>query len=258
MRHWEITISGIPAGSHMVEHKEALTMPRSLQVPFIERAPSWMKVSATLVFGSIFVIAFFLSIQDYQTSVLGYRLIPSQKIDPDTTSALVGALPQLFQIALAWVIASRQKGRKLAILLWLIAFSFDFASDYYFKSSGVTWPSDVLAHALVAASILGETFVLYTFGSEFMLIFAWSNLAPLVTPGISAWLKEVKTHIRAATAGTGGEVGGIFNLDAEFDLEAKAASWSKRGGKRGRPSSQRGRPVVTETARGDNPDDLWG
>lgn len=233
-------------------------MPRSLQVPFIERAPSWMKFSAILVFGGIFVIAIFLSVQDYQTSVLGYRLIPSQKIDPDTTAALVGALPQLFQIALAWVIASRQKGRKLAMLLWLIAFLFDFASDYYFKSSGVEWPPGVLTHALIAASILGETFVLYTFGSEFMLIFSWSNLAPLVTPGLSAWLADVKARIRTATTETGAEVGGIFNLNTEFNLEVESSPSSKRGLKRDRPSSRRGRPVAAESGQADNQDDLWG
>lgn len=196
-------------------------MPRSLQIPFIERAPGWMKASATFVFGAILFIALYLSVQDYRTSVLGYQLLPSQKVDPETTAALVGALPQLFQIALAWVVASRARGRRLALLLWLIAFAFDFASDYYFKIEGVAWPSEFVPHAILAFSIVGETFVLYTFGSEFMLLFAWSNLSPLLLPGIQArlrrWRQSLQHGVQQATAGAGNEIGGLFNVPAAHD-----------------------------------------
>jgi len=192
-------------------------MPNSLRIApeWIARQPTWMKVSAVLVFGFIMVAAVYLSVQDYQTSRLGYLLLPSQKLDPETTALFVGGLPQAFQIAAAWVMATRQRGRKLALLLFLFAFLPDFGSDVYFKMQGVLWSGDFVADALITLSVLFETFFLFTFGSEFMLMFGWANISPLIAPVLGGAWADLKTMWAAAkseAAKAAQESGALFGI----------------------------------------------
>lgn len=161
--------------------------PNLLTIPFLDRAPLWMKASAFAVFGAIMVIALWLFGQDYATSVAGYRLLPSRKLETDVTAALVGALPQLIQIAMAWVLVTRaEHGRRLAAVVWLATFLADFGTDYYFKISALDWPANPLEHVFLAGSVMGETFFLFTLGSEWMLILAVNNLGPLLAP-VTRW-----------------------------------------------------------------------
>ncbi len=193
-------------------------MPETLRISdWLQKQPTWMKVAAFLVFGAICVTAAFLSLQDYQTSRLGYLLLPSRKLDPETTAALVGLLPQAFQIALAWVAATRRGGRRLVVVLWLLAFVPDYATDLYFKLEGAAWTGDALTDLAIAFVTMAETFLLFTAGSEFMLMFGWANLSPLLVPALGgalggAW-RGLRDLFRAAAEEAARESGALFNLE---------------------------------------------
>lgn len=202
----------------------------SMKVSFLETAPAWMKVAATVVFGALFYIAFRLSVWDYQTSVIGYQLLPSRKLEADTAAALIGLLPQLLQIAMGWVAASRARGRRLALLLMALAFTFDFITDLQFKMDGL--PGDF---GLAAITVI-ETLALFTLGSEFLLLFSWSNLSPLFLPALMMALRNGRAYIVAAwqeakTVNVGGEVGGLFNIGNDANGAAEGGGRS-RGGKK--------------------------
>lgn len=220
-------------------------MPNELRITpdWLARQPFWMKASATLVFGIILVIAVFLSIQDYQTSRLGYLLIPSQKLDPELTATLVGMLPQAFQIALAWVGATRKQGRRLVLALWLLAFMPDFLTDLAFKMDGVAWTGEFGKDVVIAGVVLAETLILYTGGSELMIMFAWANISPLIAPTIGGALGGFWTNIResfahareaaaAAAAEAGRESGALFNLEVEPPPSNTRGTAKKRHGGR--------------------------
>lgn len=212
-------------------------MPKSLRIrpDWIQNQPTWMKVSATLVFGVIMMAAAFLSVQDYQTSRLGYLMLPSQKLDPETTAMLVGLLPQAFQIALAWIAAGRREGRKLVLFLWLLAFIPDFATDLHFKMQGIAWSGEFLPDLAVGALVWAETFMLFTFGSEFMLMFGWSNIGPLIAPtvggalgGFAASVRELWHAAGEAAAEAGRQSGTLFGLETEEVPTKKGRGGTRR------------------------------
>lgn len=208
--------------------------PESLRIApdWITKQPTWMKLSAVLVFGIIMVAAVYLSVQDYQTSRLGYLSLPSQKLDPEMTATLVGLLPQAFQIALAWIAATRKKGRSLALFFWMIAFLVDYASDLVFKLDGMTWTNEFGPDLAIGVVTWLETFVLYTFGSEFMLMFGWSNVSPLIAPtigsalgGMGRSLGELWQSAAEAAQAAAQESGALFNMD---DYEPQGSTTAKK------------------------------
>jgi hypothetical protein len=189
----------------------------------IARMPAWARLGATLVFAALAFAGLYLAVQDYQTSRAGYLLIPTTKLDAETTATIVGFLPQAFSMALMWVYANRPRGRALVVVLWMLVFIPDFGTDFYFKVQGITWTGVFLDDAIMGLLAVAETFFLFTAGSEFILIFGWANLSPLVGPvfgpmltgiwqGLGDWYRE---RTKAVASG----VGPLMGADDDFTAE---------------------------------------
>ena len=118
-----------------------------------------------LVWCALFGVSLRLSWEDYLTSVLGYGLIVTNKTSPQV-GWFVGALPQLLQVAFGFVAIEKRSQGALAISL--IAFLFDVVTDVVYKTAGL--PN----YAIPIATI--ESVVLFTLGSEFLLIAAFQNM----------------------------------------------------------------------------------
>ena len=120
---------------------------------------------AFLVWCTLFAVSLRLSWEDYLTSVLGYRLIYTNKTSEDV-AWFVGALPQLLQVAFGFVAIEKRSQGALAISL--IAFLFDVITDVVYKTAGLP------THSIPIATI--ESIVLFTLGSEFLLIASFQNI----------------------------------------------------------------------------------
>lgn len=132
-----------------------------------------------IVWLALAAVAVRLGIEDYLTSVYGYQLIPTRKTDPNL-AYFVSALPTLIQIAFgAWAIEKRSR---LATVVTLIAFVVDVVTDVNYKVSGVSAPSAWLYPLAVA-----ETVVLFTLGSEFLLIAAAQNVFEYLPDAVVAF-----------------------------------------------------------------------
>lgn len=123
----------------------------------------------TLTFGALFIIALGLSIEDYMTTLMGYRLLPTAKAN-DWVVPLVALLPQVGQIAFTFAFAYDTR-KRWAILIAFSLHFFDVMTDVYFKAHGQ--PLWVYGVALV------ESEVLYTLGSELALTFSLGMLIEL-------------------------------------------------------------------------------
>ena len=118
-----------------------------------------------LVWCALFLVALRLSWEDYLTSVLGYQAIYTNKTSADV-AWFVGALPQLLQVAFGFVALEKRSQGALAISL--IAFLFDVVTDVVYKTAGLP------TYSIPIATI--ESVVLFTLGSEFLLIASFQNI----------------------------------------------------------------------------------
>ena len=119
-----------------------------------------------LVWCALFAVSLRLSWEDYVTSTRGYLLVNTNKTSMDV-AWFVGALPQLLQVAFGFVALEKRSQGALAISL--IAFLFDVVTDVVYKTAGLP------TYSIPIATI--ESVVLFTLGSEFLLIAAFQNMA---------------------------------------------------------------------------------
>jgi hypothetical protein len=126
------------------------------------------------------VVAARLGVEDYLTSVYGYQLLPTRKTD-DSLAWFIGLLPQLLQVAFGFI--AIEKRSRTATLITLGAFVIDAFADIFFKVSGV--PGDPL---LLWTAAFVETTVLFTLGSEFLLIAALQNLYEYLPDALAAMI----------------------------------------------------------------------
>ena len=118
-----------------------------------------------LAWCALFIVSLRLSWEDYLTSVYGYRLIWTNKTSADI-AWFVGALPQLIEVAFGFIaIEKRNRG---ALAISLTAFLFDVITDVVYKTAGLP------THTIPIATI--ESVILFTLGSEFLLIAALQNV----------------------------------------------------------------------------------
>jgi hypothetical protein len=131
-----------------------------------------------LAWVALAVVAVRFGIEDYLTSVYGYQLLPTRKTDPNV-AWFVGLLPQLLQITFGFV--AIEKRSRWAMFVALLAFGADAFADIYYKVSGVS------ADAMwLYTSALFETTVLFTLGSEFLLIAALENIVEYLADATAA------------------------------------------------------------------------
>jgi hypothetical protein len=138
----------------------------------IEASPFIIPITA--VFAVMFIVAFGIAIEDYSTTLEGYRLIPTAKVN-DWILPLVALLPQVGQIGFAYLFATDTNKRWAAMIAFLLHIV-DVYTDVRFKAAGQGL--DVWAIALV------ESEVVYTLGSELMLTASFGMLLRILPSAI--------------------------------------------------------------------------
>ena len=131
-----------------------------------------------LTWMALAVVAARLGVEDYLTSVYGYQLLPTRKTD-ESLAWFIGLLPQLLQVAFGFI--AIEKRSRTATLITLAAFVADAFADIFYKVSGV--PGNPL---LLWSAAITETTLLFTLGSEFLLIAALQNLYEYLPDAIAA------------------------------------------------------------------------
>jgi hypothetical protein len=125
------------------------------------------------VFLTLFVISLVLMYEDYNTSYLGYSLIPTNKANPNL-GIWVALLPQAIQIALTYL--GIEKKNPWYIIAAGLALLLDVSTDVYFKSYGGRTMSLVWIATI-------ESLTLFTLGSELLFVLSggvlWSLKDPL-------------------------------------------------------------------------------
>lgn len=122
----------------------------------------------------LFLISVFIMIEDYQTSVAGYQLLPTKKVGGIYIVYAISLVPLLGQIVFGHFYG-RDNTRKNLLLLIVFFFSVDYFTDVYYKSNGFE------SFALTLYAML-ESFAVFTVGSEVLfticggfLIEAWDD-----------------------------------------------------------------------------------
>jgi membrane peptidoglycan carboxypeptidase len=125
-----------------------------------------------------FVCAVVLGIEDYNTSLAGYRMLPTAKVN-DAVVYFVAILPQVAQIIFGWYFATDTR-RRWAATLTITLIIVDVFTDVWFKAAGlapVWW---------IGATI--ESIAIYTVGSEILLTTTLGIISELAKP---VWEKLV-------------------------------------------------------------------
>jgi len=122
-------------------------------------------IAVFLAWVALGVIAMFNSYTDYMMSVKGWQLLPANILSV-AEAYVVGAMPQLVQIAFGFV--AIEKKNKTAAIVAAGCLLLDMTTDIYFRSLGQVywaWPLNGIL-----------TFIVYTLGSEFLLLAAFENI----------------------------------------------------------------------------------
>lgn len=128
-----------------------------------------------LAWCALIVVAGRLMIEDYMTSLFGYRAIPTNKTD-ENLAYFVAALPTLIQIAFGWW--AIEKRAPLPTVIALAAFVVDVSTNMAYKVTNWT---------VTGVAIAGvETFTLYTLGSEFLLMVSLENAIAYFSDAVAA------------------------------------------------------------------------
>ncbi len=107
------------------------------------------------------IAATLLMIEDYSTTLHGYLLIPTEKVNKEWVPWVVAFIPQAGQIVLFYLYATdttKVWASKIAFFLFLA----DGATDVFFKIGGEWQGVPMLITAIL------ETIVVFTVGSEFL------------------------------------------------------------------------------------------
>ncbi|MBN1123134.1 MAG: hypothetical protein JXJ17_18825 [Anaerolineae bacterium] len=143
-------------------------MARRLVVPL---GASWRQKPAAmllvfLVLVALLAVSVYLFVTDYFTSVYGYNLLGTQRVSV-AEAWFVGALPQLVQVAFGFMALERRN--------WVFgalagaALVLDVGTDMAFRVGD----AQGLAVYLIA---LFQSIVLFTLGSEFLLVASLENI----------------------------------------------------------------------------------
>lgn len=131
-------------------------------------------IPITLVFIVMFIDSVGLSIEDYSTSYWGYKSFPTAKVNIAWISILVGLLPQLIQIGLAYVWLEDTDKNRWALGIAGIAHLVDLTTDVWYKIN----IGNVLHYEYIPLALL-ESWAIYTLGSELMLTVSFGMILKL-------------------------------------------------------------------------------
>lgn len=133
---------------------------------------SGMVIPVTLVFLAMFIVSCALMYEDYTTSRLGYEALPTRKANM-WVIPLVALLPQLGQVGFAYVFMT-DTSKRWAMVITVLLWSVDVLTDVYFKAQGL--------NLLWTGAATAETIVIYSIGSEIMLVTSVAMLIDLAGP----------------------------------------------------------------------------
>ncbi len=132
----------------------------------------------TLALIGLFFVSLACLWEDYSTSIHGLLLVPGQLVN-DWLRFALAATPSLLQIVFAFVALTQ--GNRIAAVITLAAWTFDFGTDLAYKFQGVeATPLNILVVVLYSLFIV-------SFFSEFMLIFTAQHLLYALEPLLLNW-----------------------------------------------------------------------
>lgn len=139
------------------------------------RSNSIIVLLVWLAWCALVAVALRLVVEDYTTSLLGYQAIPTRKTDA-SLAYFVAALPTLLQVAFGWLAIERRQ--PLPTMIAVAALVVDISTDLAYKI--VDWTPVSVAWGV------GETLLLFTLGSEFLLMTAGTNAVEYLPDAIAA------------------------------------------------------------------------
>jgi len=192
-------------------------MARRLVIPL---GASWRQKPAAmllvfLVLVALLAVSIFLFVTDYITSVYGYGLLETQNVS--TAEAwFVGALPQLVQVAFGFMALERRNW--LFAALAGAALVVDVGTDMTFRI-GETQSLIIYMTALL------QSIVLFTLGSEFLLVASLENIIEYLPDVLEAMAISANRLVASFT-----RVADTFREDEEEDVHQVSRRKGRRGG----------------------------
>jgi hypothetical protein len=192
-------------------------MARRLVIPL---GADWRQKPASmllvfLVLVALFAVSVFLFVVDYTTSVWGYGQLGTRRVS-DAEAWFVGALPQLVQVAFGFMALERRN--------WLFAglagaaLLVDVGTDFTYRVG------DAQGTAIYVTALI-QSIVLYTLGSEFLLVASLENLIEYLPDVLEAMALSSNRLVDSFT-----KVADTFQEDEDIDIQP-----TRRKGGRGSP-----------------------
>lgn len=128
----------------------------------------------TLVFFLLFIISLGLAYESYQTTLRGYQLMPTAKVN-SWIIPLVALLPQVGEVAFTYIFAVDTR-KRWGILIAFLLHIFDTVTDVFYKAHGQDWIVWILAFI--------ESEVLFTLGAVVGLTLSLGMLIELTPHAI--------------------------------------------------------------------------
>lgn len=192
-------------------------MARRLVIPL---GANWRQKPASmllvfLVLVALFAISVFLFVVDYTTSVWGYGQLGTRRVS-DAEAWFVGALPQLVQVAFGFMALERRN--------WLFAglagaaLLIDVGTDFTYRVG------DAQGAAIYVTALI-QSILLYTLGSEFLLVASLENIIEYLPDVLEAMALSSNRLVDSFT-----KVADTFQEDEDIDIPP-----TRRKGGRGSP-----------------------
>ncbi len=169
-----------------------------------------------LVLVALLAVSVYLFVTDYITSVYGYNQLGTQQVS-QAEAWFVGALPQLVQVAFGFMALERRN--------WVFgglagaAFLVDVTTDMVYRVGPNPMPG------LYFVALL-QSILLFTFGSEFLLVASLENIIEYLPDVLEAMAISSNRLVDSFT-----KVADTFREDADdAHPTAKRKSSGKRGG----------------------------
>jgi uncharacterized membrane protein len=160
----------------------------------IKKANPTIRLIICLVLAAMVVISIQAAIEDYYTSLYGYELLPSQKVNPHL-SRYIAAVPQLTQVFFLFVYFVRRN--KFALAIAAVAFVFDFGTDYLYKIQtvqGAAWYAVTALETFFTSTVLSEQ--LLVMSVQYLAYTAGPVLVPVWQSARGRW-QEAQAAARA-------------------------------------------------------------
>lgn len=228
--------------TELIYNKVAKNIKGSAFMPLLWLAVTWVLLTTIA-----------MNIEDYSTSLAGYRAYPTTKVWP-VVVYFVASLPQAIQILTSYIIVGLVKTThaertfygfdlvKLAVLVWFLAYVIDVGWDYTAKSAAfITADNTINIFGLhIYKQALFESAIIYGFLSEALGSIVAGLWIALINEGAVQELVGVGYQI-------GDAVGSIVSLVVSFVKAILGGFTNGLKAKTERGGSGNNNPPVTPT-----------